>query len=182
MIELLWISTAALAAGAMLAVLDRDVEWQGRKIGRPVYGAFVLGGLMAAYVTVVQSGWLPLPGWIIVAFALAYLPFLSNAFIDLETTDARALQEIENLLLARDIRELRHGSGNEVIRVGRRRLRMHWECRPHGEGVVVELDVHPSLFPITVSRPHVVAVKDGHDLQRIRDEIRRRRAQETDAD
>lgn len=176
MIELLWVSTAALAAGATLAILDRDVEWQGRKVGRPVYGVFVLGGLMAAYVTVVRDGWLPLPGWIIVAFALAYLPFLSTTFIDLETTDERALREIENLLLTREIRELRHASGSEVIREGRRRMRLHWECRPHGDGILVEMDVHPSLFPVTVSRPHVVAVRDAQDLQRIREEIRRRRA------
>jgi hypothetical protein len=176
MIELLWSAAAALAAGATLAVLDREVEWQGRKIGRPVFGLFVLGGLLAAYVHVVREGWLPLPGWIVVGFALAYLPFLSTAFIDLETTDARAVREIEDLLLARELRELRHASGTEVLEEGRRRLRMHWECRPDDEGVVLELDVHPSLLPVTVSRPHVIHVRNGHDLQRIRGEIRRRRA------
>jgi hypothetical protein len=175
MIELLWVFSAALAAGATLAVLDRDVEWDGRKIGRPVYGVFVLAGLLLTYVQVVRDGWMPLPGWVVVAFAFAYLPFLSSAFIDLETTDARAVLEIEDLLLTRDIKELRYASGTRTILQGKRRLRMHWDCRPEGQGVVLEVDVHPSLLPVTVSRPHVVAVRDPHDLQRIRDEIRRRR-------
>jgi hypothetical protein len=117
----------------------------------------------------------------VVAFALAYLPFLSSRFIDLETTDRRAVREIEELLLAKDLRELRHASGSSVLREGRRRLRVHWDCRAQGDGIVLELDVHPSLFPVRVSRPHVVVVRDARDLQRIRDEILHRRARETEA-
>lgn len=179
-LELLWCAAAALAAGAIIAILDRDVEWNGRKIGRPVYGLFVLGGLLAAYVFVVHEGYLPLPGWLVVAFAIAYLPFLSSRFIDLETTDPRAVREIEDLLLTKDLRELRHASGNGVLRDGRRRMRLHWDCRTQGDGILIELDVHPSLFPVTVSRPHVVLVRDARDLERIRGEIRRKRTQQTD--
>ena len=176
MIPLLWSAVGALALGAALSLLDQDVEWEGRKVGRPLYGALVFAGLMATYVFVSRQGWLPLPGWIIVLFAVAYLPFLSSAFIDLETTDAHAVREIEQLLLDKELRELRHASGSRVLADGRRKLRMHWECRVHEDGVTLELDVHPSLFPVTVSRPHVVSVRDARDLERIRAEIRRRRS------
>jgi len=178
MTELLWVAAAALTAGAAVAVLDRDVEWRGRKVGRPAYGILVLGGLLVAYVVVIRDGWLPAPGWLVVSFALAYLPFLSSAFIDLETTDARAMREIENLLLSKELRELRHATGAGILREGRRRLRVHWECRAREGGVVLELDVHPSLLPVTVSRPHVVHVRDAADLERLREEIRRRRARD----
>lgn len=175
MVPLLWTAAAALALGAALTVLDHDVEWEGRRVGRPLYGLLVVAGLLLVYGFVTRTGALPLPGWVILAFAVAYLPFLSSAFIDLETTDAHAVREIEQLLLERDLRELRHASGSRVLKDGRRRLRMHWECRVQEEGVVLELDVHPSLLPVTVSRPHVVHVRDARDLERIRAEIRRRR-------
>ena len=178
--ELLWCAAAALAAGAMVAILDRDVEWDGHKVGRPVYGVFVLAGLLGAYVFVVREGYLPLPGWLIVAFAIAYLPFLSSRFIDLEATDARAVREIEDLILTKDLRELRHASGTTILKEGRRRMRVHWECHAEGDGIVLELDVHPSLFPVTVSRPHVVLVRDPRDLERIRADIRRKRARADD--
>ncbi len=176
MFALLWTAAAALAVGAVFTVLDHDVEWGGRRIGRPLYGALVFAGLMAVYVFVTRTGWLPLPGWIVLAFAAAYLPFLSSSFIDLETTDAHAVREVERLLLEKDLRELRHSTGSGVLRDGRRRLRVHWECRVQDDGVLLELDVHPSLLPVTVSRPHVVHVRDAQDLERIRAEIRRRRA------
>ncbi len=175
MVALLWMAAAGLAAGAVFTILDHDIEWRGRGVGRPLYGALVLAGLLTVYVFVTRTGWLPLPAWIVLAFAAGYLPFLSPSFIDLETTDAHAVREIERLLLENDLRELRHSSGSSVLRAGRRRLRMHWECRVQDDGVVVELDVHPSLLPVTVSRPHVVHVRDAHDLERIRTEIRRRR-------
>lgn len=180
--ELLWCAAAALAAGATIAILDRDVEWNGRKVGRPAYGVLVLAGLLIAYVFVVREAYLPLPGWLIVAFAIAYLPFLSSRFIDLETTDLCAVREIEDLILTKDLRELRHASGTSVLKEDGRRMRMHWECRAEGEGIVLELDVHPSLFPVTVSRPHVVLVRDPRDLERIRAEIRRKRARVSDTD
>ncbi|MFN8179991.1 MAG: hypothetical protein U0167_18810 [bacterium] len=179
--EWLWCAAAALAAGATIAILDRDVEWGGRKVGRPVYGVFVLGGLLGAYAFVLREGYLPLPGWLIVAFAIAYLPFLSSRFIDLETTDQCAVREIENLLLDRDIRDLRNASGTWVLREGRRRMRVHWDGRQEGDGVLLELDVHPSLFPVTVSRPHVVLVRDRRDLERMRGDIRRRREQRAES-
>lgn len=174
MVPLLWALVAALTVGAAVTLLDHDVEWEGRKIGRPLYGALVLGGLLVVYAFVTRSGWMPLPGWLVLAFAVTYLPFLSSAFIDLETTDAHAVRELERLLLEKDLRELRHATGHGVIRDGRRRLRVHWECRVLDDGVLLELDVHPSLLPVTVSRPHVVHVRDTHDLERIRREIRRR--------
>jgi hypothetical protein len=176
----LWCVAAALAAGATIAILDRDVEWDGRKLGRPLYGVLVLGGLLITYAFVLREAYLPLPGWIVVAFAVAYLPFLSSRFIDLEITDSCAVREIENLLLGREIRELQNASGTWVLREGRRRLRVHWEGRPEGEGVLLELDVHPSLMPVTVSRPHVVLVRDGRDLDRMRGDIRRRRKHRDD--
>ena len=54
------------------------------------------------------------------------------------------------------------------------------ECHAEGDGIVLELDVHPSLFPVTVSRPHVVLVRDPRDLERIRADIRRKRARADD--
>jgi hypothetical protein len=175
MVAFLWIDCLALAAGAALAALDVDFQLGRHAAGRPVYGALVLAGLLGAYVEVVGGGTLPLPGFGILVFAVLYLPFLSQSFIDLDVTDRIARRELEGLLLLKDYRELRNGSGQEVLREGRRRFRVHWEARSEDGGLVVELDVHPSLSPLTVSRPHVATIRDQSHLERIREDIRRRR-------
>ena len=175
MIELLWCDVIALTFASAVAILDLDVQWRSHRLGRPIYGLLVLAGLFALYVHVVQEGWIPLPGWILGGFALAYLPFLSGAFIDLPVTDRKAREELEELLLRRDWRQLVHASDERVIRVGRRRLRMHWEGKEEEGALVLELDVHPSTLPVTVSRPHVAYVRDQSHLERIRDDIRRAR-------
>ncbi len=172
---LLWMDSVALAVGAGVAVLDLDFQIGGRRAGRPVYGALVLAGLLGLYWVVVERGSIPVPGWGVLGFAAAYLPFLSGRFIDLELTDTAARHELEILLLERDFSGLRHASGNEVIRRSGRKLRMHWECTVEEGELFVELDVHPSLMPVTVSRPHVAQVRNPQDLERIRNDIRRRR-------
>jgi hypothetical protein len=175
MSELLWLDLTALAFGSLVAVLDLDVELGRYKVGRAAYGALVLAGLAGVYVMVLREGALPLPGWGIGLFALLYLPFLSQSFIDLDLTDRLARRELEELLLGRTFRQLRHGSGQDVLQVGKRRLRIHWEARNEDDGIVVELDVHPSLLPVTVSRPHVATIRDDLHLEKIRGDIRRRR-------
>ncbi|NNE43611.1 MAG: hypothetical protein HKN12_05345, partial [Gemmatimonadetes bacterium] len=149
---------------------------------RAAYGILVLLGLLGSYVLVLDSGRLPVPSYGIGLFALLYLPFLSQRFIDLDLTDSLARHELEVLLLGRDFRELQNASGQDVLKQGRRKLRIHWEAHRDEEGLVVELDVHPSLFPVTVSRPHIATVRDQTHLERIRDEIRRRRAHGEDPD
>lgn len=176
MVELLWIDLFALTVGSAVAVLDLDLQIGHRRIGRPLYGVLVLGGLLVAYVHVLRAGVLPLPAFGVLAFALLYLPFLSQSFIDLELTDRVARRELERLLLGRDFRELRHAFGEDTLLEGRRRLRVRWEAREEGEGISLELDVHPSLLPLTVSRPHVATIRNQRHLERIRNDIRRRRA------
>ncbi|MGQ0720429.1 MAG: hypothetical protein ACT4PE_02520 [Candidatus Eiseniibacteriota bacterium] len=175
MVEFLWIDCIALAAGASLAALDVDFQVGRHAAGRPVYGVLVLLGLLGAYAEVVGGGALPAPGFGILFFAVLYLPFLSQSFIDLDVTDRIARRELERLLLGKDYRELRNASGQDVVREGKRRLRLHWEARSEGGHLVVELDVHPSLSPVTVSRPHVATIRDQAHLERIREDIRRRR-------
>jgi hypothetical protein len=180
MTALLWLDVAALGVASVVAVLDVDVRLGGRAVGRAVYGALVLAGLVGCYLFVVGQGWLPVPGWVLLGFAVLYLPFLSSAFIDLSVTDARARNELESLLLSRDFAQLRHGSGQDVVREGRRRLRLHWESHDEEGGILVELDVHPSLLPVTISRPHVAWVRDQLHLERIRGEIRSERRRRGD--
>jgi len=178
MSELLWLDLAALFFGALVAVLDLDVEVGPHKVGRAAYGVLVLAGLLGVYVLVLREGRLPLPGWGIGLFAVLYLPFLSHSFIDLDLTDRLARRELEELLLGRTFRQLRNGSGQDVLRIEGRKLRLHWEARNEHEGIIVELDVHPSLLPVTVSRPHVATIRDDVHLEKIRNDIRRRRAAE----
>ena len=87
MIETLWVDAAVLVVASVIAVLDLEVSWRSLRLGRPLYGLLVLAGLGVLYLFAVRQGYVPLPGYIIGFFALAYLPFLSSAFIDLETTD-----------------------------------------------------------------------------------------------
>jgi hypothetical protein len=176
LIELLWCDAIALTFASAVAILDLDVQWRSHRLGRPIYGLLVLLGLFALYVHVVREGWIPLPGWLLGAFALAYLPFLSGAFIDLSVTDRRARRELEELLLRRDWRQLLHASDERVLDAGRRKLRVHWEGKEEEGALVLELDVHPSLLPVTVSRPHVAYVRDQAHLERIREDILRARA------
>jgi hypothetical protein len=178
LIALLWLDVAALAVATVVAALDLDVQIGDRRVGRPVYGLLVLAGLLGAYVFVVREGWLPVPAWFVLGFALVYLPFLSPAFIDLRTTDESAREELEGLLLERDFVQLRHASDQGVIRQGKRRLRFHWEVHDEDDGIVVELDVHPSLLPVTISRPHVAFVRSQVHLEHIRADIRRERERE----
>lgn len=175
MTELLWVDLVALSLGSVVALLDLDVEIGRHQVGRAAYGVLVLAGLLGVYAFVLHEGRLPLPGWGIGLFAVLYLPFLSHSFIDLELTDRLARRELEELLLGRTFRELRNGSGQDVLRVGRRKLRIHWEARNEEGGIVVELDVHPSLLPVTVSRPHVATIRDDLHLEKIRGDILRRR-------
>ncbi len=175
MIGWLWLDAIALAIGAGFAVLDLDFHVAGRRMGRPAYGALVLGGLLGLYMVVIDRGAIPVPGWAILAGATVYLPFLSSRFIDLELTDFIAHEELEGLLLEHDFARLRHASGRSEIRHGRRRLRLHWECIEEDGELFVELDVHPSLFPITVSRPHVAQIRSPLHLDRIRADILVRR-------
>ncbi len=181
MLELLWLDVVLLAVGSLIAVLDREVHWRSVRLGRPIYGLLVIGGLVAVSALVSRHGVMPLPGYLVGLFALAYLPFLSTAFVDLPTTDARALVELETLLLTREFRALVHASDEVVLREGRRQLRMHWEGRDEGGTLVLELDVHPSLGPVTVSRPHVAVVRDQRHLERIRMKLRRARDGESAA-
>lgn len=178
MIGLLWTDVVALTVGSVVAVLDLDLQLGRHRVGRPAYGILVLGGLVAAYLHVVRTGALPLPAYGVLFFAVVYLPFLSQSFIDLELTDRVARRELERLLLGRDFRELRYLTGEDTLTEGRRRLRVHWEARDEGDGISLELDVHPSLLPVTVSRPHVATIRDQLHLERIRADIRRRRAAE----
>lgn len=175
MIDLLWAFVAALAAASAVAVRDVDVRWRSHRVGRPLFGLFVLGGLATLYLFVWSEGYVPWPGFLVGLFAIAYLPFLSSTFIDLETTDSRALDELETLLLTRDFRQLLNASDERVLEHGRRRLRLHWEGREEDGCLVLELDVHPSLFPLTVSRPHVAVVLDQLHLEHVREDVRRRR-------
>ncbi len=178
MVPFLWFDVAVLAGFSAIAVLDMEVQWGEVRIGRPIYGLFVLLGLLVVYTFAVREGAVPLPGWAVVAFAVAYLPFLSTSFIDLPTTDRLAVEELEEILLRQKFRALRTTTGSEVIRVGRRRLRVDWEGQPWGAAVVVQLNVHPSLLPVTVSRPHVARIESEEHLERIRAEIRHRRSQQ----
>lgn len=175
MSELLWLDLAALAFGSLVALLDLDVEVGPYKVGRAAYGVLVLAGLLGVYVIVLREGALPLPGWGIGLFAVLYLPFLSHSFIDLDLTDRLARRELEEMLLGRNFRQLRNASGQDVLRVDGRRLRIHWQARNEDGGIVVELDVHPSLLPVTVSRPHVATIRDDVHLEKIRGDILRRR-------
>ena len=180
MVAILWILVLALAVSSVVAIFDFDVEIGDVAVGRLVYGALVLLGLGLCYVLVVETGRMPWPGWAILGFAVLYLPFLSSAFVDLTTTDRHAREQLEDLLLSRDYVQLRHASGSDVIKQGRRRLRLHWEVTDEDEGIAVELDVHPSLLPVTVSRPHVAFVRDQLHLDRIRQEILRARTDRGD--
>lgn len=175
MIELLWYDVAALTIASGVAVLDVDVQWRAHRLGRPLYGALVLLGLLALYTFVVRNGYIPIPGMLVGLFAFLFLPFLSTTFIDLETTDPRARDELEALLLGREFRQLVNASDERVLKVGRRRLRVHWEGREEDGELVLELDVHPSLLPVTVSRPHVAHVSDQRHLEQIREDILRTR-------
>lgn len=175
MLELLWTDVVALTMASTVAVLDLDVQWRSLRLGRPVYGLLVLAGLLALYTFVVHEGWVPIPGYVVGAFALAYLLFLTTAFIDLETTDLRARLELESLLLTKDYRELIRASHETEIQEGKRRLRMHWEGKAEHGALVLELDVHPSMLPVTVSRPYVATVRDQMHLERIRRDILRKR-------
>ena len=56
-------------------------------------------------------------------------------------------------------------------------MRMHWEGREEEGTLVLELDVHPSLLPVTVSRPHVAVVRGQPHLERIRADVLRLRGQ-----
>lgn len=178
MTALLWLNVAALVVASVVAALDLDVQIGERAVGRAIYGLLVLAGLLGCYVFVVGEGWLPLPAWFVLGFALLYLPFLSTTFIDLPTTDERAREELEGLLLGREFVQLRHASDQGVIRQGKRRLRFHWEVHDEDDGIVIELDVHPSLWPVTISRPHVAFVRSQLHLERIRVDIRRERERE----
>ncbi len=178
MVPFLWLDLVVLAVCSLVAMLDLDVEFRELPIGRPIYGFFVLVGLVGLYSVALREGAIPLPGWGVMAFAAFYLPFLSRAFIDLETTDRLARAELEELLVRRELGELSRTFGREVVRVGRRRLRLHWEGRREGEAVVVHLNVHPSLLPVTVSRPHVARIESKEHLAWIREEIRVRRERE----
>jgi len=175
LIELLWADVVALTIASGIAVLDVDVQWREHRLGRPLYGMLVLAGLLLLYTFVVRQGYVPVPGLLVGLFAFLFLPFLSTAFIDLQTTDVSARRELEKLLLERDFRQLVNASDERVIREGRRRLRMHWEGHEEAGTLVLELDVHPSLLPVTISRPHVATVADQRDLERIREDIRRNR-------
>jgi hypothetical protein len=178
LIQLLWLNVAALAVCALVAVLDVDVRLANRRVGRPIFGLLVFLGLFLVYSFVVREGRLPVPGYGVVLFAVLYLPFLSSSFIDLETTDRIAQRELEALLLAEDFERLRRCTGVKVLHLGGRRLRMHWESRrDEEEGVLIELDVHPSLLPITISRPHIATVRDQIHLDRIRRDIVRQRGE-----
>jgi hypothetical protein len=177
----LWLILAALVAGAIAAVLDWNIELRQRKLGREVFGVLVLAGLLILYLRVVRDGTLPLPGYGIVFFAILYLPFLSSSFIDLDTTDRVAQRELERLLLETDFSNLHRAFGQEILSEGRRRFRIHWEGRRDDDGVMIELDVHPSTWPITISRPHVALVHSPLHLQRIREDIRRIRGGEGSA-
>jgi hypothetical protein len=176
LIELLWVDAAVLVVASGVAVLDVDVSWHSFRLGRPLYGLLVLAGLLLLYSFVVRQGYVPPPGFLVGFFAAAYLPFLSSAFIDLETTDPRARNELETLLLSRDFRQLLHASDERILEIGVRRLRMHWEGREEDGTLVLELDVHPSLLPVTVSRPHVAVIRDQRHLENVREDVRRRRA------
>lgn len=180
MLALLWLDLIALGLGSVVAVLDVDVELGRLKVGRPAFGLLVLAGLLATYSHVIRSGVIPVPGYGILAFALLYLPFLSHSFIDLDLTDRVARRELEGLLLGLSFPELRAASGHGVVREGGRMLRVHWEARAEPDGILLELDVHPSTLPITVSRPHVATVRDEGHLERIRGDIRRRRGRGDD--
>lgn len=175
MVPFLWVDVVVLAGCSVLAVLDVEAEWGRIRLGRPVYGLFVLAGLGAVYTIVVREGSVPPPGWGVMAFAVAYLPFLSTAFIDLPTTDRLAVEELEEILLGLGFRELRTTTGSEVVRRNGRRLRVEWEGTAQGDAVLVRLTVHPSLLPVTVSRPHVARIEGEEHLGRIRAEIRARR-------
>ncbi|MBZ0268762.1 hypothetical protein K8I85_11440 [bacterium] len=175
MVELLWMDVLLLVVATVVAVLDRDVHWRSVPLGRPLYGILVFGGLGLLVAYVGREGAIPVPGWLLGLFALAYLPFLSARFVDLPTTDPRARRELEALLLTRDFRQLVHASDEVVLEEGRRKLRMHWEGRDEDGKLILELDVHPSLLPITVSRPHVAVVRDQLHLERIREDVRRLR-------
>jgi hypothetical protein len=174
-VPFVWIDAIVLLSFSVAAVLDTDVRWGRLRLGRPLYGLCVLVGLLAVHAVVLRDGAIPGPGWAILAFAVAYLPFLSRHFIDLETTDRLAVDEIEDVLLRNSFDELRVASGREVIRTGRRRVLLEWRSRSDGDAVVIRLDVHPSLFPITMSRPHVARIESAEHLERIREEIRDRR-------
>ncbi|MEZ5063703.1 MAG: hypothetical protein R3B81_03160 [bacterium] len=176
MVPWLWLDVFALAVASTVAVLDLDVRVGDREAGRAIYGGLVLLGLVGSYQYAVTEAQLPLPGWFVIAFAVLYLPFLHTAFIDLRTTDRFAREELHALLLNRDFRALQRGSGQDVLRVGRRRLRMHWEAHDEDDGITIELDVHPSLWPVTVSRPHVAFVRDQTHLEYLRRDIRREQA------
>lgn len=176
MIPFLWFDMLLLASCSVIAALDMEVQWGEARIGRPVYGLLVLAGLLVSWAAVLRDGALPPPSWGIVAFAVAYLPFLSCRFIDLPTTDRLAVEELEEILLRDDFGALRRTSGSEVLRVGRRRLRVEWEGRAQGAAAIVWLTVHPSLLPVTVSRPHVARVEGPGHLEQIRGEIRERRS------
>jgi len=176
MVAFLWIDLAALAVCSIVAALDAEVQWGSVRLGRPVYGLLVLAGLLGVYSVVLREGFLPIPGWGIMAFAFLFLPFLWQSFIDLETTDRLARDELEELLLGNDFEELRWTSGQMVLSVGKRRLRMEWNSRKEAGGIVVELNVHPSQMPVTVSRPHVALIENEEHLTRVREEIRERRA------
>ncbi len=175
MIGWLWLDAIALVVGAGVAILDFDFHLAGRRMGRAAFGGLVLAGLLGLYAEVVARGIIPPPGWVILAGAAFYLPFLSSRFIDLDLTDSVARDELETLLLEQDYARLRYASGQSELRRGRRRMRMHWECSEDEGQLFVELDVHPSLFPITVSRPHVAQITSPLHLERIRADIRARR-------
>lgn len=176
MIELLWADAVVLAAASAIAVLDVEVSWRSIRLGRPLYGLLVLAGLVLLYSFVIREGHVPLPGFAVGVFAALYLPFLSSAFIDLETTDPRARDELETLLLTRDFRQLLHASDERILEIGRRRLRLHWEGSEEEGKLILELDVHPSLLPVTVSRPHVAVIRDQGHLELVRVDVRRRRS------
>lgn len=181
MIPFLWLDALLLASCSVIAALDMEVQWGEVRIGRPVYGLLVLAGLLVSWAAVLRDGALPSPAWGIVVFAVAYLPFLSSRFIDLPTTDRLAVEELEEILLRDDFGALRTTVGSEVVRVGRRRLRIEWEGRAQGAAAVVRLTVHPSLLPVTVSRPHVARIEGPEHLERIREEIRERRSRSSGA-
>jgi len=171
----LWIDAVLLAVSSVVAVLDLEVRWRDAHVGRPVYGALVLAGLVGVWTTVLRTGSVPLPGFVIVACAIAYLPFLSSSFIDLGTTDRLAVERLEDMLLRCELGVLRTTSGSDVIRLGRRSLRVEWEGRAEGDATLFLLNVYPSLLPVTVSRPHVARIESRAHLERIRARIRARR-------
>jgi len=75
-------------------------------------------------------------------------------------------------LTKRSFEELKRNQ-SETIKVKGRTGYAHWKSyeRDNGRGIIVEFDVHPSAFPISISASEFIHIRNDEHLEQIRKDL-----------